>query len=383
MNIDIKTHKFLTLIMYINYVCSYVVVFMFNDNPVLPCLFLTVNLIISSVSHYKYYKSEGVNAKAKIVLIIQMIVVFCLTYFDRSTFELLFVLLIIGDCIFAFSYKYSMAFTSITFMVYFPFMIYIYKGTMGYSYDMTRDIVVLIFVLTTLYISKMQIIERVKYNKVLTERNIAFAELGTYAIKIKELAIHEERSRIAYMLHNSIGHMLVSINLSLQAEKMELIKSNVLTDDHFSNVEDQISTTMALLRKTIENSDDFMTTLELEELLEMFVSNIKNNTSISIQYALSISNQIPRKLNTIIYNVILESVTNSLKHAHCKNIMIRIEADSNILISIEDDGEGFDTIVYGFGITQIKEKLKSYGGEYSITAHNNCEVRIVLPFPIP
>lgn len=381
MNIDKKSHKFLTLVMYVNYFISYVVIFMFNKDPLLPCFILTVNLVIHTFSHLKYYTNEGVDEKAKIMLVIQMIIVFILQYFDKSTYEFLFLFLPIGDCIYAFSYKFSAVYIAVSIGLFYPYNMMIHESTMGYPYSdvITRDIVITIFVLIILYVSRVQIVENMKYNKVLKERNKAYDKLKEYAEKIEELAVHEERSRIAYMLHNSIGHKLVAMSLSLQAEKMELVNNNILNEKNFNSVEKQMQDAMSLLRNTIENSDNFIKTLEIEDLINMLISNLQNNISVDIDCFLDEKIKIPKTYNDIIYNILLESITNSLKHSNCKNITIRIKSNSKIVINIKDNGDGFDNITDGFGITRLKKNITELGGEYKIYSENGCKVSAVLP----
>lgn len=381
MNMDKKSHNILTLVMYINFICSYFVVLFFNENPLLPFLFLTIILIIQSISHYYYYSHESINNKAKTIVVFQTLLVFILLYFDQSTYELLFLFLPLGDSIFAFPYKFSVIHTTTTLLIFFPFNIYIHERTMGFPYVdvMARDVVVLIFFLFIIYISKMQIVEKMKYNKVLNERNLAFEKLQTYSEKIEASAVHEERSRIAYMLHNSIGHMLVSINLSLQAEKMTLIRKGLIKSTTFSAVEKQIKDAMSLLRMTIENSDDFISKLEIRQLIDMLISNLQNNISIDITYLIDEKIKTPKKFNNLIYNVVLESVTNSLKHSNCNNITVTIKSNACISITIKDDGVGFDNIFYGFGISKLIEKIENLNGRYKIFTNDGCTVEVVLP----
>ncbi|MBM7562822.1 sensor histidine kinase [Fusibacter tunisiensis] len=381
MNMDQKSHKFLTFVMYATYLVSYLVIVMFNDEPLLPSFILTLNFLIHIISHVKFYSHEGVDKRAKFVLVVQMVIVFILEYFDKSTYELLFLFLPIADCIYAFNYKFSALYTGISLSLFYPYNFIVYENTMNYPYSegIAKDIIISIFVLTFLYVSRVQMIEKMKYNQVLKERNKAFEKLEGYAKKIEELVIHEERSRIAYMLHNSIGHKLVAMNLSLQAEKMELVNNHVLNEDDFTSIEKQIKDAMVLLRSTIENSNNFIISLEIEDLIDMLISNLQNDLSVDIKYALEEVVKIPKIYNDIIYNILIESVTNSLKHADCKTIIIGIRSDSAIEITIEDDGKGFEKIVDGFGISQLKKKVLELEGEYIISSNKGCLVKVILP----
>lgn len=382
MNMDKKTHKFLTLLLYIGYIIAYIVVVFLNDDWRIPISILTLNLFISTYSHIKYYRSDHVKNKGKIALVVQMVFVFILVYFDQSNYEQLFMLLLIGDCIFAYNIKFSLKYVVGSYGLFFLYINYVFVMRRGYNYseDVARDLVIIIFSLLILYLSKYQINEKMKYNILLKQRNNTYEKLRKYALRIEDMAVLEERNRIALMLHNSLGHRLVSISLSLQAEKMELVSSGEIDQKAFIEVEKQIQKAMTLLRRTIENSDDFMLDTPFDELMELFINDVSNHTKMAISYKGAETHRIPSKLKNIIYNIVLESVTNALKHSKGQKISVDIKCDEDeIVVSIRDNGIGFGTMGYGYGMTKISDQVKKCDGKYHISSKNGCIVEVILP----
>jgi signal transduction histidine kinase len=75
------------------------------------------------------------------------------------------------------------------------------------------------------------------------------------------------------------------------------------------------------------------------------------------------------KLN--IFRIIQEQINNILKHAHAKTINILMEeCNGKLLISVTDDGVGFDTTKKkaGVGITNIKSRSELYSGRVLLTS---------------
>ncbi|MGZ7196766.1 sensor histidine kinase, partial [Streptococcus pyogenes] len=66
----------------------------------------------------------------------------------------------------------------------------------------------------------------------------------------------------------------------------------------------------------------------------------------------------------VIFRVIQESITNSLRHGHARHVDIQLTSNSSYCLIIQDDGVGFDhNIRFGYGLTQMQERLAIIGGE--------------------
>lgn len=382
-NLDKKLHHYLTILLYFAFASGYLLIIIINEsNNFIPLSILTLIVGLSTFSHIKYYRYDAVNNKAKLIIVINMILMFVFMYFNYTDFRQLFLLILIADCIFAFPRIFSIKYVIGTYVVYYPYIYTVYKYRMNWDYTSAfiDDIVISVFCIAILFLVKSQIIANVKYNTLLTERDEAFVQLEKYANKIEDLAIIEERNRIALVLHNSIGHSLTSIMLSLQAEKMELVSNKQISIKSFKVVETLIQDSMALLRKTIENADDFTQSMPFDEIVDCFIREASNNTKINITYDSKNIFYILNEQKSVILNVITEAVTNAVKHSDCSHIKVNIFCESNgISISIIDDGHGFETIKYGFGITKTIQQVNRLQGEYEIISNEGCHIRVFLP----
>jgi len=380
---DKKSHKYLTILLYLVFITGYIVIILGNKGlAIMPLFIYTLIVGISTYSHIKYYRHNAVDSKGKIFIILNMLLMFVFLYFDNSPLEQYFLLILIADCILAFSLTFSLTYIIGTYLAFYPYIIII-NNISGGTYiflDFLEDIVISIFCIVIIYMVKSQIMINVKYDALLIESNESYKKLKKYSVKVEELAIVEERNRIALILHNSIGHSLTSIMLSLQAEKMELVSKKKIEKNAFANVETLIQEAMTLLRRTIESADNFMKDMPFDDLMDMFIRNAANNTKVNISYEANKSHFIKDEQRSVIFNVVIESITNAMKHSQCEQIIVKINGhEDRINIEILDDGCGFETIDYGYGITKMKEQVEQIGGSYKINSKVGCQVKVILP----
>jgi two-component system, NarL family, sensor kinase len=91
----------------------------------------------------------------------------------------------------------------------------------------------------------------------------------------------------------------------------------------------------------------------------------------------------PPRLEYEIYNVILESVNNILKHAEAKNALISIFQENNLLkVTVKDNGKGFDNQAINFdslGLKSIHSRIEALRGKVDILNNNGTEILIEVP----
>jgi len=126
----------------------------------------------------------------------------------------------------------------------------------------------------------------------------------------------------------------------------------------------------------------------LEQALKNFINKI--NASGDLTAILNTDfkeTSLAGKAETILYRVICEMLTNTLKHARAKRAWINIHQTENaILVDYQDNGQGFnveDVIQnkQGMGISNIYSRIASLNGSVDIKAstENGTNVKIYIP----
>ncbi|SNY17038.1 Signal transduction histidine kinase [Orenia metallireducens] len=189
----------------------------------------------------------------------------------------------------------------------------------------------------------------------------------------KELAIIEERNRIARELHDSVSQNLFGINLNLNTlnyllehnpeKSQEMIK-------HLQEMVQEVQTEMRLMIYGLKPLD--LTEREFLEAIENLISLFKRRYNLTILFSvIGDTNFINNKVQLTLYRVLQESLNNIVKHAQADKIEISLEIkEDNIQLSIQDNGRGFNLQEVdkdkSFGLEGMKERIKYINGSLAI-----------------
>jgi signal transduction histidine kinase len=94
--------------------------------------------------------------------------------------------------------------------------------------------------------------------------------------------------------------------------------------------------------------------------------------------------RIPTVIEDAIYRIAQEALNNAVKHAHAGVIELSlVEGQRQIILSVTDDGKGFDPAVAGsngkFGLISMRERAASVGGKLIIEGERGTTVQATLP----
>ncbi len=182
-----------------------------------------------------------------------------------------------------------------------------------------------------------------------------------------------ERERFAKDMHDSVGPLLSTIKLYVnelksstleEEERKEFVKiTNEILDESINSI------------RTISNNlmPRVIHKYGLIKALESFCEKVNKTNKININLSNSnFSERLDQNLELILFRVITELITNTLKHANAKTIDVELEKSSNkILMNFKDDGIGFDidkimsSEHLGMGLKNIISRIKSINGNYS------------------
>jgi signal transduction histidine kinase len=201
-------------------------------------------------------------------------------------------------------------------------------------------------------------------------------------------AQEDERKRVARELHDGTSQSLTSLIIGIK-NVADVAESNVVKTrveelrDVAVDALDEIHSLATRLRPPV--LDD----LGLAAALERYVDECRARFSIRIDLVtLGPLERLPVAVETAVYRIVQEAMTNVIRHARAKNVGVVIERHSNLLrVGVEDDGEGFDPMgVSGsghLGLVGMRERAELLGGVMRIDslAGTGTTVTIEIPFP--
>lgn len=191
--------------------------------------------------------------------------------------------------------------------------------------------------------------------------------------------ILEERSNLAQALHDKLGHNINGSIYQLEAIKLLMDKDPEKSKQMTQAVIDQLRTGMdeirAILRKERPEKKD-LALLQIYKLCED--CNQKGvETNLEIEGDVT---QITDRLWEVILDNAFEAVSNSMKYACCKNILIKINIlNKFVRCSITDDGVGCENIKDGMGISGMRSRVRSVNGTLDFASEAGFTVNMLLP----
>jgi len=226
------------------------------------------------------------------------------------------------------------------------------------------------------------------------ENATLYQELSAHRDRLRALssgimrAREEEARRIARELHDEAGQLLASVHLALEEVGRDLPPPHRERlpgiRDLLDRIEEELRRLSHELRPTI--LDD----LGLVPALEWLIQGVSTRTGLPIALEGSTEGRLPPLIETALYRIVQEALTNVTKHARATRVMVRLRREaSRIRCVIQDDGIGFDapTVLArrgerGLGLIGIQERLFPLGGSLEITSSPGRGTALSITIPL-
>ena len=241
---------------------------------------------------------------------------------------------------------------------------------------------IVVFMISLLFYILLAITERHRIEEELRMASQANRELNSYLALSEKIAEDRERKRIAREIHDTLGHALTGISAGIDAVK-------VLVDIDTNRAKEQLNNVSVVVRDGIRDVRGSLNkmrpgALENNTLKEALIKIIREYEAISnleIHLCYEWDNiDLDIAKEDIVFRVIQESITNSVRHGHAKTIWIELlEEDEAYVMTIQDDGVGFDELRYGYGLKQMQERLMIIGGSVCFENRDGFYTHIEIP----
>jgi PAS domain S-box-containing protein len=194
-------------------------------------------------------------------------------------------------------------------------------------------------------------------------RTFELQRLSSQLLQVQD----EERRRIARELHDDLGQQLTLI-------KMEL--ANLSGVEEVSRLTDTAAATVRNLSYLLH--PPLLDETGLRAALHWYIEGIakRSDIEISLTFMPQAFPRLPRDIETTIYRIIQESLTNVCRHARSESARVEIEKQSeSVLVRVRDYGIGLRRELaggnvsssLGVGVTGMRERVRQFGGELTIS----------------
>lgn len=228
-------------------------------------------------------------------------------------------------------------------------------------------LVILAFVdLMTLGLVRIRIVEDLKEAQ--TKQNA----------QINLLLAENERSRIGQDLHDSLGHtfamLSVKTDLALQLLQMQ---SYPQVEKELREIQQISKESMREVRTIVENLKSRTLTSELETVKKMLeIAGIEVEIANQLDTA-----SLTQELESTASMILLELVTNIIKHAKASKAYLKLErTEKEAILTVSDDGCGF-TSIEGDELHTVRDRVLPFSGEVRVISQKHpTEVQVRLPY---
>lgn len=341
-------------------------------------LCLLINDFLRYYGVYKSYVQNRISLTLSLVAS-ALLMFFIGGYTDFYFFSLLYEIIVfyIGNGL-KFLLSLHVFFYLMGWFIKYDFSIIIRKFSMNFLLS-TALYCTFVFLFFSIKAQIREKLEIKKLNKKLQEKNSA---LKDYSVKIEELAKSKERNRVAQEIHDSLGHSITALIMHLDFLEKVINKDNEKVKKIVVKAQSLARESMNNLRKAVYTLKEDCTSKGLISSINDIIKNISCNNEIDIEFRFSDSiEDITPELKNIIFRIIQEGLTNSIKHGNAKKIRISIlKSSDNIKVVIDDNGRGCNNIVKGNGLMGIDEKIRNLKGEVSyVSKDKGFKIEILIP----
>ncbi|HZW27272.1 MAG TPA: GAF domain-containing sensor histidine kinase [Trueperaceae bacterium] len=208
--------------------------------------------------------------------------------------------------------------------------------------------------------------------------SLAIRNASAY-LQSEELAISEERSRIAREIHDGVAQML-----AFAALKLDLVQRLMTRDPAKAAAElEQAKETVRESIREVRRSIFALRPVDLErfgfaETVRRYALDFGQQNDVKVEVSFGPLPELSLKSEAVLFRIFQEAMHNVAKHARAQNVEVRLGTteDGMAFVAVRDDGVGFDvdqvadrvTSAGGLGIKQMRERVEARGGRLEIDA---------------
>lgn len=209
-----------------------------------------------------------------------------------------------------------------------------------------------------------------------------FRRLGRAVWRVQE----DERRRLARDLHDGVGQNLTALKHRLAAMTQALPGDDPLRQD----LEDAIALCGDTLEDTRELSrllrPPILDDLGLEAAVRALCRSLAQASGLDIGVDIQPLPALDSDLQTLVFRVAQEALSNAVRHAQARSVLVRIVASGGLLqLQVADDGRGCDPVAAlasgGSGLGGMRERVRLYDGQLELRSApgEGTRLRAVVP----
>jgi signal transduction histidine kinase len=201
----------------------------------------------------------------------------------------------------------------------------------------------------------------------------------------RQLAILEERQRLARELHDSVTQSLYGINLYAEAATGQLANGQAdQAQQYLTDIQNTAQESLAEMRLLIyELRTPVLQKEGLVAALQNRLYSVENRAGLKSGIKSNLEERLPPNIEEGLYRIAHEALNNVLKHARARNVQISLLRDQkNITMEISDDGIGFEPAAASregcLGLISMQQRALVHGWHFAVDSCPGKGTRILV-----
>lgn len=375
--IDKNTLKVLTIVLYLSIIIPFLYIVTtgsYTVNKIV--LVISIFIASTSVRLFIMYPNPKYHQMSKIMLLIDLALIYWILLMDISGVSYLFLFVIIGDAVLVHDGPFSAGIAVLTYLTY-AFTLYVQQGypdMLVFVMELFKNSLIFITYYGILFIAKYQIEQRNKLQLTMEdldrktrELTRAYEKLKHSSEELEEMTIIEERNRIAREIHDTVGHTLTTVLVEIEAGKRLIDKNNDLAKEKLELAQGQVRNGLDNIRGSVRMLKKGEDVLDFIPSIISLINETMKHTEVQIEYEIEEGIEIPQTIGKSLYRILQEGITNGIKHGKATTFYLKIhtiqgENGRDIQLILKDNGIGTDSIIESFGLISIRERISKFGG---------------------
>lgn len=240
------------------------------------------------------------------------------------------------------------------------------------------EIMLYIFAFILVLSERRQREQRLAYAKIVKELEYVNLQLNESMALSERLASEGERRRIVGEIHDSLGHDLTGLILTLEAGKRLTNYNLDAAKTHWDKALKVTRTALNSVRELVSEKRGVYYEFELSSRLYEMACEAQELTGLLIELDVKIPALcLSSKENFNLYRIFQEAITNTLRHANADRVRIYVTANQEAVSFFYcDNGAGTNKLEAGNGLKGMQERIAELGGTISFQSQKGAGFKI-------
>ena len=209
-------------------------------------------------------------------------------------------------------------------------------------------------------------------------------------LRLNDLAVAEERLRIAHEMHDGLAQVLAYVNTKAQAVK-ELLRTG-RTEDATRHLDQLAAAAREVYTDVRESIIGLRSAADpgrsLAEALQDYVNTWQAHAGVDCRLVVNGEPRLSPSAQLQVLRIVQESLANVRKHANARRVDVTLEqGETRLRVTIQDDGAGFTPGELGrselprFGLSTMRERAGTLGGKFLLESSPGAGTRVTVELP--